>query len=523
MRIASKIAIVALLWSIFVNPGAITSIDTLRRLNMSHAWWTGTEEGLLNDKLVIRVNDKKYIPYDLGQSMLMLPADWLGSKFGKNFSNEIERQGVIEAAVSFLVFIPINLFSVLTYFKFLQLLNYSKKVAALSSLLWLLGTSFLFYSSFHQQNNQILLFVLLGYQASLIYIIENKKKLAIFSGVYLGIAFLIRITSIIYAISIFIFLIGCITSYKKQPATKSWYYPACLWMSGFIPFLLLERILTYIRYDSWKATSISLHLQIYNKADTLTSSRSVVEGTTQSFPLSNLLSRIDLEALLVPFFAPEKSIFLYDPLVLPCLILLFICWKSFSKIVRWYLISAVIGFLLHLFIYSWTSEWIYQGEWGARYHVTSIHLLLVPLIPLLVIGAKKYKHQNKNINQKIYSAVAKAIILIGILIQFSSILLPYGLEANQQKLEVGSRWRIKQRIENIFNMLTSSNNYEIAKVEEAWQIDIPDRRVTWNLLPFKYQDKIPSNSSARKFVPLLFAFWSIVFATAVLTTIWMFA
>ena len=115
--------------------------------------------------------------------MLMLPGDWLGEKLGHNLDNEKERQYFREAVVSFLIFVPINLLAVLTCWQFLQLVGYSERIAGLSSIVWLLGTSVLFYSSFHQQNNQILLFVLIGYQAALAYAIKEKKSLAILSGV----------------------------------------------------------------------------------------------------------------------------------------------------------------------------------------------------------------------------------------------------------------------------------------------------------------------------------------------------
>ncbi len=216
MKTAQKVTVIALLWLMFVNPGSITNLDTERRLNMSHAWWTGTEESFPGNKVVININGKNYIPYDLGQSMLMLPGDWLGDKLGQNLDNEKERQYFREAVVSFLIFLPINLLAVLTCFKFLQLIGYSERIAGLSSIVWLLGTSVLFYSSFHQQNNQILLFVLIGYQAALAYIIKNKKFLAILSGASLGIAFLIRITSILYAVSVLIFLIGCVFSKRNK-------------------------------------------------------------------------------------------------------------------------------------------------------------------------------------------------------------------------------------------------------------------------------------------------------------------
>lgn len=44
MKTVTKIALIALLWITVVNSGTMGSLDTDLRLQMAHAWWTGTEE-----------------------------------------------------------------------------------------------------------------------------------------------------------------------------------------------------------------------------------------------------------------------------------------------------------------------------------------------------------------------------------------------------------------------------------------------------------------------------------------------
>ncbi len=525
MKIASKITVAALLWLIFVNPGTITSVDTIRRLSMSHAWWTGTEEGFPGNKIVINVNDKKYIPYDLGQSMLMLPGDWLGEQLGKGLNNKLVREHFREAVVSFLIFIPINLLAVLTCFRFLRLLDYSEKIAGLSSLVWLIGTSILFYSSFHQQNNQILLFVLVSYQMALTYIIKEKKLFVVLSGAALGFAFLIRITNILYVASILTFLIGCIVSKRKTQSISNGFRSLLLWMSGFIPFVLLERVLNYARYGSWTATSASLHLQIYAKADTLISPDAVVEGTTKSFPFLKLLTNVKPEALFAPFISPEKSIFLYDPLVLPCLILLVICWRFLSQPIKWYLIAAIIGFILHLYIYSWTPEWVNQGAWGARYHITSVHLILIPLIPLLIQGAVTQINHSKKLIKKVSILTARIIIVLAVCVQFSSITIDGAVEAYQQQSGVGSSLRILQRFENIAELLSSSSvksDINVALISDPVEAVVLQEKIKsrtgWNILPFLYQRKL-AKSPLSKLIPIVIVLWGLILLAAIATTI----
>ncbi|WP_319419451.1 glycosyltransferase family 39 protein [Pleurocapsa sp. FMAR1] len=526
MKTAHRVTVIALLWLMFVNPGSITNLDTERRLNMSHAWWTRTEESFSGNKVVININGKNYVPYDLGQSMLMLPGDWLGEKLGQNIDNEKERQYFREAVVSFLIFLPINLLAVLTCFKFLQLVGYSERIAGLSSIVWLLGTSVLFYSSFHQQNNQILLFVLISYQAALAYVLKDKKSLAILSGASLGVAFLIRITSILYAVSVLIFLIGCVFSKRKLKSSFSRAFKALtLWMTGFVPFILLERILTYVRYGDWTATSTSLHLQIYSKASSLGDPNAIVEGANKGFSFLKLLTKVQPEALLAPLFSPEKSIFLYDPLVLPCLILFFICQKFLSQYIKWYVTTVIISFILHTYIYSWTSNWITDGVWGARYHITLVHLLLVPLIPLLVRGAmKQAKNININSSQLALRSIARIIIVVAILIQFASISLDFSLEATQHTLGVGSRFYIVQRFDNIFAKIdrADKNSLHLPKIKDSADKTALKNKLRWDFLPFLYQNDLKNDSSLNKFMPVLFGVWALIFIFAAITTAWIF-
>ena len=519
MKIESKVIIVALLWLILVNPGSITNIDTARRMQMAHSWWTKTEETIPGDRLIINVNGQNYVPYDLGQSMLMLPGDWLGTKLSQSIGLDRDRsKQFTEAIVSFLIFLPINLLAVLACFRLLKLFGYSEKLAGLSSIIWFLGTTVLFYSTLHQQNNQILLFVLISYQAALAYIKKGQKPLAIFSGIALGIAFLIRITNIIHAVGILVFIIGCISNQTKfRPRLRS-LKSILLWMSGFIPFVLIERILTNYRYGSWTATSTSLHMQIFAKADTLIGANDVVLGDNEGFSFLSLLTKVQLEGLLAPLFSPEKSVFLYDPLLLPCSIVLFVCWRFLSSEIKWYAIAGIVNFCLHLYIYSWTADWIKQGQWGARYHITSIHLLLVPLIPLLVRGAIKKIGKNTKLSQKIISWFTRGAIALALLLQFISILLPFNLEKTQQELGIGSRFRIAQRINNVVTLLHEApeSNVKISPILNS------NQNINWEFLPFRLQARQNDVLSLNKFMSILFIFWCLIFILAVTATAWMF-
>ncbi len=98
------------------------------------------------------------------------------------------------------------------------------------------------------------------------------------------------------------------------------------------------------------------------------------------------------------------------------------------------------------------------------------------------------------------------------------------LETKQQQLGIGSRLRIVQRINNIFYMLDPEPKVKISKVQQKWlSYDEPNYKITWNLLPFRYQNRLlESNSSLKKFLPMLFWLWSLIFILAITTTAWLF-
>ena len=261
-----------------------------------------------------------------------------------------------------------------------------------------------------------------------------------------------------------------------------------LWVMGFAPVAILERTLTYIRYGEWTANSASLHLQAYARSSSLSNPNAVAEGTNTGFSFLKLLTKVQPDALFAPLLSPEKSVFLYDPLMLPCLIALVVCYKFLSPYIRYYVITVVIGFLLHTYIYSWTSSWITDGVWGARYHITSIHLLLIPLIPLLVRGAIAQSKKVNSLTQRLLRWIARTAIAIAIVVQLSSISLHFSLEATQQSLGFGSRFHIVQRFNNILFKIKSTNQNELENSEvKERKTQIELQKMNWDLLPFLYQ------------------------------------
>jgi hypothetical protein len=513
MKTVIKIALISCLWLTVISSGTLGVIDSELRLQMAHAWWTGTEEVEIPAGAkprvrgdirfgVVGADGRRYISYEQGQSLLMLPGDWLGTQLQQWFP-EIASQQLRELAVSLLIFIPLNVAVVIAAFWLLRLLEFGERLSGLTALTWLLGTTVLHYAQLHQQNNQVLLCALLGYGGALAYTQRQRPQFAFISGLAAGGAILIRITSAVHALTVFLFLIGCVVYQRRRLQSL---VPAIgWWVAGFLPFSLLGRLLDWQRYGSFWANA-----RMVEKIQLTTDS--MWEGMPQlpdGFPLLNPPH----VGIFSPFFSPAKSIFLYDPLLLPCVILAIFLWRRISPYLQWYIITIAFNLCFHLFAYSRYFFWHGDSAWGARYHVTSVQLLLLPLIALLLQQLLAASGLKKRLMQ--------SLIALTIVIQFASVAMPMDLEIFQAQLGMpGTRhdFRLGQRIVNISCLIRP-------KWSNRCTENHPDKQQilsTWNhlaFLPFTFNHQAIKNPAAVKYSAFLFAAWLIVLILAIATTL----
>lgn len=413
MKTVVKVAMIALLWLIVVNSGTLAP-DTSVRLKMAHALWTGEAEITLPSDYrpesrlgmigILGTGGKRYYPYDLGQPLLMVPGDWVGTQLHKilpQFSSLLLRR----LAVNFLIFIPLNILAVLSCYWLLKLFDFDEKIAGISSIIWLLTTTVLHYAQVNQQNNQILLCVTLSYVAALAFIKSGKSSLVFFSGLALGGAIIIRPTSLIHGLTVLLFLVGC-SAYQKLDIVKLLKI-AGLWCLGLLPFTLLWRFLDYLRFGSFWATIANMALK-QMESDPLFVG---LPPVPTNFPFSNP-PYIGIWGVL---FSPAKSIFIYDPLLLPCLGLTVLVWGKTSPFMQWYIVSAIFNLGFHIIFTSRLDFWHGDGAWAARYHVTSVHLLLIPLIGLLM--------QRWFIVKKLKRWLINGLLTLSLFVQIASVIL----------------------------------------------------------------------------------------------------
>ncbi len=124
------LAVVAGLIAFLVQSGDLDSVDTARRLQTTHSFWTSAPPVLPNDypEFGLRGRGGKiYAWYGIGQSLLMLPADMVGTGLeklpvfaGYNGSDPSIRNVVVSDSTNILV----NVLTALVCLRFLLLLGF---------------------------------------------------------------------------------------------------------------------------------------------------------------------------------------------------------------------------------------------------------------------------------------------------------------------------------------------------------------------------------------------------------------
>jgi hypothetical protein len=512
VKSVTKVALIALLWSLAISAGTLGVIDTELRLQMAHAWWTKTEEVQIQPGAkprirgdirfgVVGVGGKRYIAYDLGQSMLMLPGDWLGTQLHR-WLPALDEEYLRELTVSLLIFVPLNVAAVIACFWLLRLLGFEEGLAGLSSITWFLGTTALHYAQLHQQNNQILLFSILGYGAALAYVLRQRPYWAFLSGLVAGAAILMRFTSLIHSLTMALFLIGCAAyqtrSFRQVLRGIGW------WLLGLLPPVLLARILDFLRYGGFWDTGKSMEdLQLMTDP--------MWDKMPQLPPGYPFLDNPAM-GILGTLFSPAKSIFIYDPFLLPCLVLALVLWRRLSPYMQWYLITVTFNLILHLVAYSRYLFWHGDSAWGARYHVTSVQLLLIPLIAALlqqIFLAKGFKKR-----------LMQLLIVLAISVQLASVAMPMDLEIFQAEAGMpGSRFnfRLGQRLLNLSCLIQPTWSSRCTESN-------PDKKSIvspWNhlaFIPFTFEKKIKGDPHLLKYSKFILVIWFVILMLAIVTT-----
>jgi hypothetical protein len=256
----------------------------------------------------------------------------------------------------------------------------------------------------------------------------------------LGFNLLVRLPLIINSVSVSIFTgiylylqskVEVISSHSIRRLLVKYLVAAAI-IYGF--FLGIDRLYQWIRFDGFDSS----YTKIW--AEQLKSSN---PNLPKSFPFSNPF----LIGFLGFLFSPERSIFLFNPLILVTLYLLIKNWKDISYNLRAFLLSSIFLLLATMGAYSTWFLWGGAGAWGARYTTTASQLISLVAVPL----AMKFKF-----NYVVERICFRVVVIASFLIQISSVIFDCNLELNQSQTFQNGNFVIGQRFLNLIAVITGN-------------------------------------------------------------------
>jgi len=465
------LCLVAGLLAFVVQSGELGTADTMHRLQTTHWLWTSEPQVFPNEYPEFGLHGRGgrlYSWYGIGQSLLMLPADLVGTWIAhwKIFSGYSDDPAVRSIVVSYSIGILVNVLTALVSFRFLRQLRFTVKESVLGVLALMFCTTHLHYTQNMMENNYIMLLTLAGFSWQYQWLRTGSIR-ALFAGcAALGLNLLTRLTTglDLIAAGVFIFFV---LWFERERGNNLWrkFITYCkVTAPVYAFFLLIDRLYQFYRFGSFTNTYVSLFAKEQRLQD---------PTLPANFPWSTPF----IEGFLGPLFKPEKSIFLFDPLLILALVTLILLWRRLDPGVRAYGVTSILLLLAYIGFYARYTYWAGDFAWGDRYVSTSVELAAMLAVPLLL----RYR---ENLSTWIWRG-AIALIAISLLVQLASLAFWLPLEIYQMETLGHPTFVIALRFKNIAafalgKMQAWGLNNE-SMTQDPWDyVHI----TTWNFLPF---------------------------------------
>lgn len=486
------LAIAAGLIAFAVQSGELGSADTTHRLQSTHAFWTSEPPVFPYEYPEFGVHGRGgslQSWYGIGQSLLMLPADILATGieklpvFADYNGNDPSVRSIV---VSYLTSILINVLTALVCFRFLSQLRFPIAQAIAGTLALLLLTTHLHYTQNMMENNYICLLTLAGFSWQYEWLQSGSRRALFWGSAALGLNLLTRLTTgmDLICVGIFVLLVLLLEGTRGRGLWRRCRTYMAVAMPVYLFFGFLDRLYQFYRFGSFFNTYVSLVAKEARERD---------PSLPLSYPFTTPLHAGVLGAL----FAPEKSIFLFDPLLILMLILAVSVWRRFTPAVKAYLISTAIMLGMYLCFYGRYFAWAGDFAWGDRYVSTTVELTALLAVPLLL----RHRHQLAPAirGAGIFLMAASAVI------QIASLTFWLPLEIYQEETLGHPTFVILLRFKNIAA-------FALGKMS-AWGLDTEAMHqdpwdyvhlTAWNFLPFQLMH---AGQAPKWAVDIAFAAW----------------
>ena len=361
-----------------VQSGEVGTADTMHRLQTTHWLWTSEPQVFPNEYPEFGLHGRGgrlYSWYGIGQSLLMLPADLVGTWIAhwRVFSDYSDDPAVRSIVVSYSTNILVNVLTALIAFRLLRQFRFSVRESVLGVLALMFCTTHLHYTQNMMENNYIMLLTLTGFSFQYEWLRTGSKRALLVGCLALGLNLLTRLTTGLDLMAAGFFLLLVLWFGKShEDANFGQRLVTYCKVAGpvYAFFLLVDRLYQFYRFGSFTNTYLSLYGQEQRLQD---------PTLPATFPWSTPFH----EGFLGALFKPEKSIFLFDPLLALAILLLVLLWKRLSPEIRAYGLTTLALLLAYISFYARYAYWAGDFAWGDRYVSTAAELAALLAVPLL--------------------------------------------------------------------------------------------------------------------------------------------
>ena len=455
-----------------VQSGELGSADTQHRLQSTHSFWTA-EPPVFPDEYpefgIHGRNGKLQSWYGIGQSLLMLPSDVVGSYverlplFDEYDSTDPSVRDII---VSFSTNILINVLTALVCFRFLCQLKFATNQAVAGVLSLLVATTHLHYTQNMMENNYIFLLTITGISYQYEWLRTNSRRALLIGSAAFGLNLLTRLTTGMDVLAGGLFLL-LVLWFEKLRGRALWARFRS-YVANALPvyaiFGLIDRWYQYYRFGSFFNTYVS----VFGRE-----ARRLNPALPANYPFETPF-HVGFSGAL---FAPEKSIFLFDPLLILVIILAVVAWRRFAPEVKAYLIAGLMLLLAYICFYARYTVWSGDFAWGDRYVSTTVELIALLAVPLLL----RYRNQLG----RVVWVCGITLLAISTVVQAASVAFWCPLEIYQMETLGHPTFVIALRLKNIAGFaLGKWDAWGLVNYAMHWDPWDYVHITAWNFLPF---------------------------------------
>jgi hypothetical protein len=474
-----------------VQSGELGTSDTTHRLQTTHWLWTSQPQVLPAEHPEFGIpgrGGRIYSQFGIGQSLLMLPADVVGTWISHwpIFSEYEDDPTVRSIVVSYSTNILVNVLTALIAFRLLRQLRFGVKEAIAGVLALLFCTTHLHYTQNMMENNYIMLLTLVGFCFEYEWLRTGSRRALFIGTAAFGLNLQTRLTTGLDLMA------GCalvpmVLWFDQVRGRALWkrlldYGKIAAPVYGF--FVFCERAYNFYRFGSWTGTYVPLFAKVQRMQD---------PSLPANFPWSTPFH----EGVLGALFQPEKSIFLFDPLLVLALVLFVMLWKRMEPEVRAYAVTSFLLLIGYISFYARYTYWAGDFAWGDRYVSTAVEMAAFLAVPLLV----RYR---ASLGRWIWRA-GIVLVAASLIVQIASLAFWLPLEIYQMEELGHPTFVIALRFKNIAA-------FALGKMD-AWGLNTETMTydswdyvhiTTWNFLPFLLRRV---GEAPRWVVDVAFAIW----------------